>query len=222
MKVSDLERFQNGADVLRHNFQTRKMDEEEGADSGGIREDGGAAAEEDAGANDDGDQEDGDEDEDMGWPRVPRAHFQEFNDMFANLMSLKKRTPDEPPWPEDAAGVRALIDGGRDPFQAGHGVFVTPAPFHQASKRRDLEILLLMAASPASSETKHRYFYSRGRFVRVAAKGRGCIPTSTGNHFFGHGSLSFEGLEVMILYGYKLKKRDVEAVISMAAAFPDS
>ncbi|EJK71183.1 hypothetical protein THAOC_07403, partial [Thalassiosira oceanica] len=180
----------------------------------------GAAAEEDAGADDDRDEEDGDEDE--GGLRA----IQEFNDMFANLMS-SERTPDEP-WPEDAAGVRELIDGGKDPFQVEHGVFVTgfeEAPFHQASKRRDLEILLLMAASPASSETRHRYFYSQGRFVKAPAKGRGCIPTSTGmhsNHFSGYDSLSFEGLEVMILYGYKLKKRDVEAVISMAIAFPDS
>ena len=197
----------------------------------GSEETRGSAAEEDADdADGDGDEDD-DDDEDMEWlsalSRVSTGDM--FTNMFANLFS--DGTPDEP-WPEDVAGVQQLIDDGKDPFQTKHSVFMTGldrgAPFHEASKRRNLEILLLMAASPASPaslETKHHYFYSRGQFVKVPAEGRDCIPTSTSvnsNHFFGHGSLSFEGLEVMILYGYKLKTRDVEAALSMATTSPNS
>ena len=138
-----------------------KMDGEEGVDGGRIRGDEGAAAEEDADdADGDGDEDD-DDDEDMEWlsalSRVSTGDM--FTNMFANLFS--DGTPDEP-WPEDVAGVQQLIDDGKDPFQTNQSVFMTGpdrgAPFHQASERRDLEILLLMAGSPTSptgSETKH-------------------------------------------------------------------
>jgi hypothetical protein len=104
------------------------------------------------------------------------------------------------------------LQEGHDPFQPQRLGFHTA--FHGASERRDLELLLHMAAEPDTAWTK-KFLFCRNREVEVPVKGRAGIPSLTmdsyqSNFFSGR---SMEGLEVLMMYGHKLNKQlDIRSV----------
>jgi hypothetical protein len=129
---------------------------------------------------------------------------------------------DKSPWPIDREKVLECIEQGRDPLlEWDHSLDNTP--FHEASKSRDLELLLHMAAESGTAWTK-RFLFCRNREVEVPVKGRICIPalcSKNGDCFFFQDGISMEGLEVLKMYGYKLKSLDLECIYHLFASTDD-
>ncbi|KAL7550583.1 hypothetical protein ACHAWF_013796 [Thalassiosira exigua] len=104
-----------------------------------------------------------------------------------------------------------LNEEGHDPFRALYNIFDLGknTPFHEASKRRDIVLLLAMAAD-AGSNWEKSFLICSGRLTNSPQKGRDCIATvshsGSNNFFIKPETASVEGLEVMVMYGYKLKE----------------
>jgi hypothetical protein len=138
-----------------------------------------------------------------------------------------------PPWPTDREEVLEWIKQGRNPFPDDLAFFEDPffseTPFQQASKRRDLELLLHMVAEPGTAWTK-RFLFCRNSEVAVPAKGRACISSldlsridggGGGRYYFGTEGNSMEGLEVLTMYGYKLSEGDIDNISFDEILMPD-
>jgi len=94
-----------------------------------------------------------------------------------------------------------------DPFKEVTAANCTA--FQLVSKVGDLEAMLAMAAKPGTQWTA-RFLLSRNKVVEVPMEGRESIPLVSSP--FGPRSqyASMEGLEVMMMYGYKLKENDLD------------
>jgi hypothetical protein len=113
------------------------------------------------------------------------------------------------PWPNEREEVLQWIQRGRDPFRESPPGIETP--FDQASESRDLELLLHMVAEPGTAWTK-RFLFCRNSEVEVPVKGRACIPSLGSNLLYSFHGFSMEGLEVLMMYGYKLEKYDINTL----------
>jgi hypothetical protein len=126
-----------------------------------------------------------------------------------NELEMAYDDPGIPRWPTDREEVLVWIEQGRNPLPNDLPPFYK-IPFHQASKRKDLELLLHMVAEPGNAWTK-RFLFCRNMVVAVPAKGRACISSLELFYrgcYFGPDGNSMEGLEVLMMYGYKLSERD--------------
>ncbi|CAB9524020.1 expressed unknown protein [Seminavis robusta] len=148
-----------------------------------------------------------------------------FGNMFSNARTSPPCPVREALRSGDRDNVLKLIKEGTDPFAyptSFFGLGEESTVFHEASSRGDVEMMLAMAAEP-ETEWKGRFLLSVQQVVDSPSKGRSCIPTATGssgNFFmFGQG-LSFEGLEILMTYGYCLKRRDFEGICGLWARDP--
>jgi hypothetical protein len=109
----------------------------------------------------------------------------------------------------DRTVVFELLQAGADPFSTvGHSIFMEESTaFHEASGRHDLELLLHMAAEPGTIWTK-RFLLCCNKVVEVPAQGRAYISSMNESFFCAGYDATMEGLEVMMMYGYKLKERE--------------
>jgi hypothetical protein len=142
---------------------------------------------------------------------------------------------DIPPRPPARERVLEWIKQGRDPFPDLFPYFDDPfgseTPFQQASKRRDLELMLHMVAEPGIAWTK-RFLFCRNSEVAVPAKGRACISSLNlsyqyngvgdgDRYYFAYKGNSTEGLEVLMMYGYKLSEGDIRNIFFDKFHMPD-
>lgn len=113
---------------------------------------------------------------------------------------------------------------GMDPFFRYHQV-LQPGPattaFHEVSDHgADLDVLLAMAAHPYGTEWSKRYFFSQNKVTNAPVQGRPQIKTEKCLFRVGK-ALSLEGLEVLLMCGYKLTEEDVVAVSVLAGREPE-
>eukprot|EP00978_Attheya_sp_CCMP212_P024224 scaffold75836_cov51-Attheya_sp.AAC.1 len=124
----------------------------------------------------------------------------------------------------DRTGAFELLQAGADPFRTfvGIGGLDQSTAFYEASRRHDLELLLHMAAEPGTTWTK-RFLLCRDKEVEVPTQGRACISSMSGkkSFFSVHHRATMEGLEVMMMYGYKLKEGDLMGVCFNVAKHPE-
>ena len=136
-----------------------------------------------------------------------------------------------------------MIEEGLDPFQGPHenvggnqigARFFTAlrrlgfpmqlywrSPFHDASSRRDdINLLLAMAAEPGSPWTQ-KFLMSQGKVVSVPERGRPSIAAAE-VFFLEADTASMESLELMVMYGYKLKPKDFKSsLVPLAICDPN-
>jgi len=130
---------------------------------------------------------------------------EEDDDSYARLMVL-----DQSGCPVREAilnGDRNLalqrIEEGANPFAFFGGPAVSA--IQEASANGDIELLLAMAAEPGTTWTK-RFLLCRKQIMDVPLNGRECIPNRS--FFYEARYASKEGVEVMLMYGYKLRSSD--------------
>eukprot|EP00978_Attheya_sp_CCMP212_P034284 scaffold142750_cov59-Attheya_sp.AAC.4 len=117
----------------------------------------------------------------------------------------------------DRTGAFELLQDGADPFCSPFrtiGYYINgeeSTAFHKASRRHDLELLLHMAAEPGTIWTK-RFLLCCDKVVDVPTQGRACISSMSRSFFCDGYDATMEGLEVMMMYGYKLKERELMGV----------
>jgi hypothetical protein len=130
-----------------------------------------------------------------------------------------------PIWPTDREEALAWLREGRDPFEPIREYtefqVLHVTAFHEAAKRKDLELLLHMVAEPGTAWTK-RFLFCRNMEVAVPAKGLARISSLDlsdlsdvgcgGRYYFAHEGNSMEGLEVLMMYGYKLSNYDKDSI----------
>lgn len=103
--------------------------------------------------------------------------------------------------------------GTADPFR---NVSVQSA-YRTVAERRDLPLLLRMAAKPGAARTR-RFLVSADGYVAVPVEGRDDIPSSVhspdsdyGYFLRGRGT-TIEGIEALLLFGYRLHSSDIQGV----------
>jgi hypothetical protein len=114
-------------------------------------------------------------------------------------------------WPTDRKEVLEWIKQGRNPFDRVPAIYYKPA-FHEASERKDLDLMLHLVAEPGTAAWTKRFLFCRNIEVAVPAKGRACISSLNvscggGRWYIDDEGNSMEGLEVLMMYGYKLSER---------------
>jgi hypothetical protein len=117
----------------------------------------------------------------------------------------------------DRALAMHLIAEGHDPFKPSSSIMDNrddTTAFHEASALGDLGLLLAMAGEPGVPLVE-RFLVCCSKIVAVPTKGRDCIRSldssrCSGNLFRVPRTVSMEGIEVAVMYGYILKPRDLE------------
>lgn len=115
---------------------------------------------------------------------------------------------------EDYDLAKMLINDGADPFSASTTVWDPNgvSAFQEVSAQGNIEMLLAMAALPGCVWNQ-RFLLSRNAVLDAPTRGRSCIPNASscsGNFFHSKSHTSMESLEVMMMFGYHLKRRDFE------------
>ena len=120
-----------------------------------------------------------------------------------------------PWWSKGRASTLEGLAKGKNPFERANSLHNSTA-FHDAARNKDLELMLKMVADPDSLWEK-RFLFCCNNEMDVPLRGRECIRRES-NFFLSEAT--WQSIEVMLMYGYKMSSRDLEEICKQVRQDP--